>query len=184
MGKDRKFKYPTDLGKIFFVRSHLDMDYLRIAMGIQCQDFAYSTEFFDEDPGSGRRFILIDERSISDHEKIGKILRSSSLTNSTVFCYCPAISAENEILDLSENYSSSFKVYANATVRRSFQKSIFFNCESGIWSLVRTMFKFPHNSLSLEDVFLNSINSSRNILTCYDQIELFQVERIDKYKVL
>ena len=180
MIENRKFYYPSNKGRVFHVRSFMDLDYLRIAMDLQKEDFLYLDPIHDVNYKFQNRYVLLDERVLT-REKIDQVLSSDSIHMSTIFCFFFDMTQDipEDLVDLSNEYTMPFHVYAEATVRKTFRKSVFFSSENGIWYPVRTRFRFPHLSSSLEEEFLRSISSSRDILKCYDRVEGIKIVSVD-----
>lgn len=180
MTENRKFYYPSNKGRVFHVRFFMDLDYLRIAMDLQNEDFQYLDSVHDVNCKFQNRYVLLDERVLT-REKIDHVLSSNTAHESTVFCFFFDMTEDipEDLVDLSNEYTIPIHVYAEATVRKAFRKSIFFSSENGAWYPVRTRFRFPHPSSSLEEEFLRSISSSRDILKCYDRVEGIRVLRVD-----
>lgn len=177
----RKFNYPNEKGMIYQVSSSLDIDYLRIVLDHKNEDFVLVQSHMEGlTEQLGKRFLLLDERNLCKPE-MDRIFSLLNKFDSTVFLYMPEnFHGHNAAkIDLSSEYEVPFDVLVEANVRKAFRKSIFFNSETGNWSLTRSKFQFPHDSLNMEAEYLLSINSDRNILTCYDKVTGLKILRID-----
>jgi hypothetical protein len=180
MNEMKELGYPSEKGRVYAVNSGVDIDYLRIALDLNRENFLYMNNSSDSEVITGQyRFVLLDGR-ILEIGKMQEVLDSLQNPETTFFCFADQkVSGKEDMLDLSEFYNTPFRIYAEASIRKTYRKSPFFSSEQGSWNLARTAFGFPHSSASLEEEFIHSISSSRDILTCYDQVRGFTVVRVD-----
>jgi len=170
-------------GVMYPVASSLDMDYLRILMDCSEEDYRMiSHNDLEKLKCTEGKFVLIHKgESVASSKK----MRISDLYKGerVIFFDCALSHLMHDapigdLLDFSNEYETPIRLLVQAYVRKAYRKSVFFSSEGGIWILARTLIYFPYSCQTMDKQFLYEITSSRDILTCYDQIKNLKVIEI------